>query len=234
MGNRIYLHEYVQISGASRAAYFDHMTAGWRAAALERRVRTFGIWGTLGSTGRWPEVVNLWEYDSWEHLADTFAHETGAPGMQDPALAEWWRKAQTLRSGGYDRLLIPADYSPSIAEVIARGIVGYRVFRHDVVGVLPGEARNYLAAVEAEWVPLMAGLGVALIGAFRTALRDDSEVLLMWAIRDWPTWSAAEQAIDQSGASRAWRARTRTLAPHYGSHLMCSAPLSPTQTGRQP
>jgi len=89
LANRIYLHEYIDIIGASRAAYFDHMTAAWRAAAIERRQRTFGIWGTLGSTGRWPEAVNLWEYDSWEHLADTFAHETGSPGMQDPILAEW-------------------------------------------------------------------------------------------------------------------------------------------------
>lgn len=234
MGNRIYVHEYVNIIGASRADYFDHMTAGWRAAAIERRHRTFGIWGTLGSTGRWPEVVNLWEYDGWEHLADTFAHETGSAGMQDPLLAQWWRKAQTMRRGGHDRLLIPADYSPCIADIIARDVVGYRVFRHDIVGVIPGEARNYLAAVEAELMGLMAGLGVVLIGAFRTALRDDSEVILIWAIRDWMTWAAAEQAIDGSEVSRAWRARTRIIAPQYASHLMCSAPLSPTETGRQP
>jgi len=139
-----------------------------------------------------------------------------------------------MRRGGHDRILIPAHYSPGIAEVVARGIVGYQVFRHDVVGVIPGEARNYLAAVEAELMKLMAGLNVMLVGAFRTALRDDSEVILIWAIRDWMTWSAAEQEIDGGEASRAWRARTRAIAPHYASHLMCSAPLSPTQTGRQP
>jgi hypothetical protein len=234
LANRIYLHEYIDIIGAGRAAYFDHMTAGWRAASIERRVRTFGIWGTLGSTGRWPEVVNLWEYDNWEHVANTFEHETGGGGMQDPALAEWWLKAQTMRRGGHDRLLIPADYSPGITDIVARGIVGYRVFRHDMVTVLPGEAQNYLAAVETELVSLMAELNVVLVGAFRTAMRDDSEVILIWAIRDWATWSAAEKAIDGGEASRAWRARTRTIAPRYSSHLMCSAPLSPMQTGRQP
>jgi hypothetical protein len=234
LGQRIYLHEYVDIIGAGRAAYFEHMTAGWRAAALERRARTFGIWGTLGSTGRWPEVVNLWEYDGWEHLADTFAHETRVDGMQDPTLAQWWRQAQTMRRGGYDRLLIPADNSPGIADIIERGIVGYRVFRHDTIGVLPGKARDYLAAVQAELVSLMAALDVILVGAYRTALRDDSEVILIWAIRDWRAWSAAEQEIDAGAASRAWRERTRSIAPQFSSHLMCSAPLSPTQTGRQP
>jgi hypothetical protein len=210
------------------------MTAGWRAAGKERRMRTFGIWGTLGSTGRWPEVVNLWEYDGWDHVAQAFAHETAAAGMQDPLLAEWWLKAQSMRRGGVDRLLIPADYSPGIDELIARGIVGYKVFRHDLIEVLPGEARNYLAAVQAELLPLMASLGAHAAGAYRTALRDDSEVILIWAVPDWPTWSTAEQALDEGEAARRWRDRTRRIAPHYSSHLMCSAPLSPTQTGRQP
>jgi hypothetical protein len=235
VGSRVYLHEYIDIIGAGRADYFEHMTAGWREAAAERRQRTFGIWGTLGSTGRWPEVVNLWEYDDWDHLAETFDHETaGKRGMQDPKLETWWRKAQTMRRGGYDRLLIPSAASPSIAEVIARGIVGWRVFRHDLVGVVPGEARNYLAAVESELVPLMGRLGATLIGAYRTAMRDDSEVLLIWAIRDWRTWSALETGLDEDPAARAWRDRTRAIAPQYSSHLMCSAPLSPTETGRQP
>jgi hypothetical protein len=235
MGTRIYLHEYINIIGAHRAEYFEHMTVNWREAAIERRQRTFGIWGTLGSTGRWPEVVNLWEYDDWAHLAETFAHETSGPaGMQDRRLAKWWLQAQSMRSGGYDRLLIPAEFSPTIAEVIERGVVGYEVFRHDVIGIAPGEARNYLAAVELDLVPMMADLGAVLVGAYRTALRDDSEVILIWAIQDWATWSAAEQALDSQPAALAWRARTRAMAPNYASHLMCSAPLSPTQTGHQP
>lgn len=234
MTQRIYLHEYIDIIGASRAAYFEHMTAGWRTAGMERRMRTFGIWGTLGSTGRWPEVVNLWEYENWDHVAEAFAHETSAPGMQDPLLAQWWQKAQSMRRGGYDRLLIPADYSPGIDDLIARGVVDYKVYRHDLIDVAPGEARNYLAAVETDLIPLMRSLGVEPAGAYRTALRDDSEVILMWAIQDWSIWSAAEQAIDNGAAAQAWRARTRSIAPRYSSHVMCSAPLSPTRTGKQP
>lgn len=234
LSTRIYLHEYINITGAARAAYFEHMTAGWREAGKERRMRTFGVWGTLGSTGRWPEVVNLWEYDSWQHLAETFDHETASAGMQDPLLKQWWLKAQSMRSGGFDRLLLPTDDSPGIKEFIARGNVGCRVFRHELIEVVPGEARNFLAAVRSDLLPIMNSLGAQLTGAYRTLMRDDSEVILIWAMRDWATWSTAEQALDDSEAIRAWRKLTRPLVTRGTAHLMCSAPLSPTQTGQQP
>jgi hypothetical protein len=227
------MHEYVTIAGAQRANYFEHMTRGWRQGAAERRQKTFGIWGTLGSTGHWPQVVNLWQYEGWEHLAQTFDHETGGDAMQDPFLKKWWLEAQPMRSAGYDRLLVPTDYSPSIEDTIARGIVGYRVFRHEIVRTLPGQARTYLKRLEQEWLPKAQGLGLELVGAYRTALRDDSEVLLIWAIRDWATWAAAEQELDQ-GAGETWRGSTREIAPDVLAHLMCSAPLSPLQTGEQP
>lgn len=234
MARKIYMHEYITITGQNRAKYFEHMTASWRQGAKERGQKTFAVWGTLGSTGQWPQVVNLWEYDGgWEHIARSFDHETSGASMQDPFLQKWWMEAQPMRSGGYDRLLIPTDYSPSIDETIARGIVGWRVFRHEIVRTLPGQARRYLDRLGAEWAPRAKDLGMEVVGAYRTALRDDSEVILIWAIRDWATWASAEQAMDE-GAARDWREATRDIAPDLLVHLMCSAPLSPTQTGVQP
>ena len=234
MHGRVYMHEYIKIAGANRANYFEHMTAGWRQGARERKQKTFGIWGTLGSTANWPEVVNLWEYDSWDDLAESFGHETNAAGMQDPFLKEWWLKAQPMRESGHDRLMIPADYSPSIAQVAERGIVGWPAFRQDLIVTKPGAAREYLARVGEELVPMMKPLGMEMVGAYRTAMRDDTEVMLIWAVRDFKDWLAAERAYDGSDEMRVWRESTRAISPHYSSHLMCSAPLSPTQTGVQP
>ncbi|HEY3696226.1 MAG TPA: hypothetical protein VGL30_11315 [Phenylobacterium sp.] len=211
------------------------MTAGFHRPDGERRSRCFGVWGTLGSTGRWPEVVNLWEHDQWSGVAGAFAHQTrGHGGMQDPELERWWNKAQEMRSGGFDRLLVAADYSPTIDDVIGRGIVGWEAFRHEIVDLVPGEARNFLAAVESEWAPVVRPMGVELVGAYRTALRDDSEAILIWAVRDWETWAQAEAEIDSGEAGLGWRAKIRGLVRHIRTELMCSAPRSPTQTGRQP
>lgn len=233
MSKKIYMHEYIKITGANRARYFEHMTRAWREGAKARNQKAFGVWGTLGSTGNWPEVVNLWEYQSLEQLAGSFDHETSGDAMQDEFLKKWWEEVQPMRSGGYDRLLLPADYSPSIDETISRGIVGYRVFQQDLVQTPAGKARAYLDRVKAEWMPKAQELGMEMVGAYTTAMRDDSEALLIWAIRDWATWARAEQEI-QRATDSSWRKSIREIALNSHSHLMCSAPLSPLQTGEQP
>jgi hypothetical protein len=231
----MYLHEFIDIIGHNRANYFEHMTAGWSKGARERKQRTFGIWGTFGSTRRWPEVVNLWEYDSWHDMAEAYHHETSGPNMQDPTLHAWWSKAQEYRRSGIDRLLIPTDYSPSIAQTVAMGVVGWPVFYHEMIRTAPGQARTYLAMLEHEWLPSAKDLGLTCIGAYRTAMRNDDEVFLIWALKSWKDWADVETAYEEpSPAVAKWRARTQNIALSWENFLMCSAPLSPTQTGKQP
>ena len=98
--NRVYMHEFVYITGHNRARYFQHITANWSPIGQEERgQQCFGVWGTVGSTARWPEVINMWEYRDWDHLADTFRIEFNHPTLQDPSLVEWWAAAEKLRSG---------------------------------------------------------------------------------------------------------------------------------------
>src|SRR3954447_10931107 len=63
---KIYIHEFIDIRGHNRAKYMHHMTANWcPVGRKERHMLCFGVWATVGSTGSWPEVVNLWELDGW-------------------------------------------------------------------------------------------------------------------------------------------------------------------------
>ena len=84
MNDKVYIHELINIRGQNRAKYMHHMTANWVPVAIaERNQLCFGVWGTVGSTGNWPEVVNMWELDGWDGLAANFAHEfshASAPG----------------------------------------------------------------------------------------------------------------------------------------------------------
>ena len=60
--DKLYLHEFVDIIGHDRARYMYHMTANFSPMAQrDRQQLCYGVWGVLGSTGRWPEVVNVWE-----------------------------------------------------------------------------------------------------------------------------------------------------------------------------
>lgn len=234
MSSKIYIHEYIDIIGANRANYFRHMTTDWGRHSAERHQKCFGVWGTLGSTGQWPQVVNLWEYDDWESLAASFAHETGTDTMQDKALETWWLTAQSYRSGGFDRVLIAAPCSPPIEQLCAEGtIVGAKVFLHEIVSIKSGFAQDYLQLVSEHWLGPAKELGLHLVGAFRTAMRNDSEVVLIWAMQEWSDWARVSKA-QGSQPFLTWRAKTKDIALDWVGHLMCSAPASPLKTGVQP
>lgn len=235
MGNpKVYIHEFVEIRGHARAKYMQHMTANWGPIGrAERGQLCVGVWGTIGSTGRWPEVVNLWEEDGWEGLARSFAHETGHPGLQDPSLAAWWAEAAVYRRGGRDRILLPAPWSPTVDELARDGVRGV-FYAHELVDVVPGRARDYLDAVREVALPAYAERGLAPVGAFRTALRNDSECLLLWAIPTPEAWAAFERGQDDHPAALRWRRAADGLALDWRRTLLVDAPLSPLRTGRQP
>ena len=135
VNSKIYIHEFIDVIGHNRARYMHHMTANWcPTARAERNMLCFGVWGTVGSTGRWPEVVNLWELDGWDGLVASFGHELASPSLQDPALAEWWGRAAELRRGGVDRIVVPEQWSPTIEELTAAGVKG-AVYAHELVTV---------------------------------------------------------------------------------------------------
>ncbi len=236
MNENIYIHEFIDIILQGRPKYMHHMTVGWgESIAHDRPMKCYGVWGTFGSTGRWPEVINIWELPGWEGMAENFAHEVSHPSMQDPTLKKWWDEAQKYRSGGFDRLIVPAPWSPTADELCQDDdVVGAQVYYHERISVVPGQARTYLSMVEQEWAPVAKTLGLHMAGAFRTAMRNDSECILIWAIRDWKTWGKIEQAYEEDPRVPVWRRKTEGIAIDWLNHLMVSAPASPTKTGHQP
>jgi len=101
VNDKVYIHEFIDITKQNRARYMHHMAANWSPLARQKQGQLcYGIWGAVGSTGRWPQVVNIWEEDGFDGLASSFRHELGHVDLQDPDLAAWWAAAADLRSGG--------------------------------------------------------------------------------------------------------------------------------------
>lgn len=211
-----------------------HMTANWSPTAqVERRQKCYGVWGTVGSTRRWPEVVNLWEHENWDGLAASFRTEFNHPTLQDPALAAWWARAAQFRKSGLDRILVAAPWTMSIDELCAAGVRG-ETYAHEYYTVEPGGAWKLIELIRTEAVPLMERFGWTLAGAWVTAMRNDTEVFTLWAIPTWDEWSRFEQVQWTDTASIDWRNSASTLARDWERFLLVDAPLSPMRTGRQP
>ena len=234
-GKQLYIHEFVQIRDHGRADYMQHMTANWSPIGQgEREQLCYGVFGTVGSTGVWPEVVNMWEYRDWAHLGENFRIEMDHPTLQDPSLADWWAEAVRFRRGGFDRILVGADYNPGI-EALCREGRGGHAYLHEMVRLRSGGADGFLEAADAELRSLYGEHGLDLIGAFKTAMVDDDECLLLWSVPDWAAWAGFEEAAHRSNAPlAAWRNEHREHVVGRHRTLLVAAPLCPLKLGRQP
>jgi hypothetical protein len=234
MNDRIYIHEIIDIRGHHRANYMHHMTANWSPTArTQRNQLCYGVWALLGSTGRWPQVVNMWEEAGLSGLAESFGIETVGRGAQDPKLERWWATAADFRSGGLDRIMVPAPWTRPIEQLCADGVAGV-AYAHELVRVRPGSAGELRERVRDHGAGVLGPYGWQLFGAFTTAMADDDEALLLWAIPTWRQWADGETAHEKDAAVRGWRAGLRDIVVGWQRTLLIDAPLSPLRTGRQP
>ena len=234
MNDKVYIHEMIDIIGHNRANYMHHMSANYSPIAQEERNQLcYGVWGVVGSTKRWPEVVNLWEEDGFGGLASSFRHEFNHPTLQDPRLARWWAEAAKFRSGGLDRLLVPAPWTRTIEELCADGVRG-ETYAHEQVKVPPGRSEEFLELVRTRALDAHEAYEWQLAGAWETAMVDDSECFLLWAIPTWEDWARFEEAQRLDPALVRWRDEAREVTTAWYRFLLVDAPLCPFRTGRQP
>ncbi len=237
MNTKVYTHEFIEIRGAMRPQYMHHMTANWSPIAQEERHQLcFGVWGVVGTTDRWPRVVNMWEEDGFAGLANGLGHETGRPNMQDAKLEKWWNEAAGYRKGGIDRVMIPAPWTRTIEELNADGVSGV-AYAHEMVTVERGGAADFLELVRTDMIPAYGSAGLELVTALRTSMRDESECILIWAIPTWDAWAEFETTINDPAAPgplREWQQQLYRSSEGFQRFLMLDAPLSPLRIGRQP
>ena len=214
----LFLHEVVDVVGRGGAAYMAHVLGFDADATADRGLALVGTWEVVGTTGRWPQVVNVWELDGWDGWA-RLAQRTNVAKAANAELAEWWDEAHRHRTGGFDRLLAGAPGCPDRASLAVDGVQG-TWFVHELSEVRPGAGPDYLAAVLEQRVPAMAERGIALVGLYDAVL-SDTEVCTIWA-SDVATHTALLCDGDPWPAiARQWctRWREELMTPGAGSPL---------------
>jgi hypothetical protein len=183
-------------------------------------------------TGTWPRAVSLWEHGSLAVLARRLelAQNVHQADPEDKALEAWVEKARTMRHEIVCKLLMPAPWSPTLEELVANKVTG-SIYYQQTVKTVPRRVEQYLAALEDEGLAIAQGLGMRLIGAFRTGLCNDSEAVVIWALDDFDHWAAVENA-NRSDAVRRWRSQLSGVVRDWENVLLMPAPKAPLQTGR--
>ena len=128
---------------------------------------------------------------------------------------------------------MPAPWTRTIEQLCADGVRG-DVYAHELVKVRPGSAVELLDQARERAAPVLADHGWELAGAFTTAMVNDDEALLLWAVPTWAQWAAAEAAHTTDDRLVSWRADLRDTVTSWHRVLLVDAPLCPFRTGRQP
>jgi hypothetical protein len=81
-------------------------------------------------------------------------------------------------------------------------------------------------------MPIAGRIGLQLVGAYRTAMVNDSEVVVIWAIESWERWAEIEAAYDDDASVARWRRRTEGVALDWRAKLLVDSELNPLKTGR--
>ncbi len=207
----VYYHETIEVTSVREKEVEYLRTLGEVVTQIVNtpgsEMRNYAKWVLIWATGHWPRVVGQWEMSSWDWFARHFEHfslEVDHP-----------EGYEQYRSGGFDRLLVPFGDTPALDDVVAQGIRAPYVLQETITTDV-GRSREYLAAL-ARAADRMRDEGdrIRLHGSYNVILRNDSEVLVQWALPDVATFTEVMAAPESFPALAQWR---RDAVPLERSH----------------
>ena len=145
MAAPVYYHETIDVTPVREKEVEYLRTLGEVVTKIVNtpasEMRNYGKWVLVWATGRWPQVVGQWEMASWDWFAKHF--EVFSLEVDHPEGFEQYR------SGGFDRLLVPYEGTPSLDEVVEHGVRAPYVLQETVTTAV-GRAGEYLDALRAQ------------------------------------------------------------------------------------
>ncbi|MFM7736379.1 MAG: hypothetical protein ACKPBU_10440 [Alphaproteobacteria bacterium] len=219
--SNVYLHEIIDIVGTGSEPY-KRSTASLGLGRRDGGAPLVGTFQHSGSTGAWPKVVNLWEVGDWGAWARSLDRQYTRASGQAPELARWWTDATAHRSGGFDRILEAAPFSPTRAELLEGHVQGMACLQ-EIATTVPGKAERYLEEVESHWLGQAARRGLRLMGAYTTAMRDD-EAVLLWCLPGFRQLTRHLSDLRTSKATKRWAERARRYRVSYRETLLVPSP----------
>jgi hypothetical protein len=220
----IYLHEIVRTVPGREEPYLASVLSLHHEPVRCRRGRpAFAQFRSVSTSGAWPCGIDIWE-NTWAGQTEDLVSQF-QDAERDVAMEEWWNRNLHLRRGAYDRLLIPAPWSPTLAELGSRGVRG-EGFLQEIRWLAFGEPRRYLDTFEERLMPALERLGLDLVGAFRVAMRPRQVVTLLGA----RGWKGLGSLLDQSVRDpdlRSWQAYRASVVEQAEELLLLPARHGP-------
>ena len=236
MTGALYIHETMRITIEHRKRYLEHFCSWIPIGIRQYGMPCFGVWATVGSTGEVPEALCMWELDDVEALGHMMSGEFEYLVSETPHIGDhfdtYWGNVPDLKPvDSFDRLLIATERTPTITEALAAGLGGDGYY-HETMTSPPGMIDDFLRRYEDEFLPLAEDHGLRFVGAYRTAMRNDTEGIALWALPTWNAVTVFERGLRRDDRAVAWRKWTADAGVSWIGKLLIPAENSPLVTRR--
>jgi hypothetical protein len=228
---RIYVHEIIDTSIRYRREYLNAFCDMANARVSGGSSRLLGSWASLAH--RNSEMIQIWEHDSKDTIAAALPDTWSFLYAEVPhsSWSHWSKKPEVKETQGMDRFMTGADYTPSVAELVATGVTG-EVYLHMNFTTRPGGAEDHLARLGRDWLPVARRMGLKFVGAYRTLLVNDDMGLSIWAFPTWADWARYEDQRLTDPDARAWFAQCAADGVVMDGRLLIASACTPMRTGK--
>lgn len=176
----VHLHETVDCVAGRVADYLEAIETVLMPLCDERKLKLSGFFQTAGSSGRWPEMIALWELDIEDHLNQRRTIGSHA-GMRD-----WMTRGAQWRRGGFDRMLLSHSFSPRPPVRPETKNPG-SVYLEQIFDVKAGATGRFLEHMEHTLIPRAGEAELSIEGCWRSEFRP-LEHIALWSLPDWDAY----------------------------------------------
>ncbi len=204
----LYLYESITIVSRYQEEYWKVLQTDYLPEAEQNGQRLVGMF-MVGI--HYNENLALWEVDDWA----TFDR------MQDyhdnSLLAKVWaREAADYLVDWTGKVLEPAPFSPTLAEIKGSDTYRSTIYLHTLARTAPGKEDEYIQAVGNELAPMANRWGMNLVGCYKAVAgtATSGEVINIWTAGNiHGDWVAIRDASLKDPAYKEWEAKAGKWRP---------------------
>lgn len=220
----LYHQETVEIAPGKFEEYIAAFQKELLPAYQGLGYRLVACWETVATQGHWPEVVSLWEMDSYAHYAAICKRQYGS-GPEAKAFRAWQRRQGALVLHTQGRILQPSSKTPTLAQMQASGKRA-SVCVHETVITTPKKGSIYAEQCQDLWAPVAGRHGRWMVGAYNVAWRN-AEAVNIWALEDWETIAKYQGKIMNDPGAKSWTEMAMSLRTDWHDRILAALPCSP-------
>ncbi len=221
----LYLYESITIISRLQEEYWTVMGTDYLPEAEQNGQRLVGMF-MVGI--HYNENLAIWEVDDWATFDKLQEFHD-----KDPLADVWQREAVDYRSDWVGKVLEPASFSPTLAQ-LKTGDYKSTIYLHTLAKIAPGKVDEYIEAIEKELIPMAQSWGMKHVGCYKSVAGSacSGEVINIWTAGNIHSeWVKIREKSLNDPAYKRWEAEAGKWRPKVIYRFLYGlVPYSPLRT----